>query len=67
MAILSLQRVFLYDNKEIPDVNPSFTEEEVIKFLSGTYPAVLNSRIEKREVKNDKLYIFISNNIGTKG
>ena len=67
MAINTLPRVFVYDNKEIPDPNISFTEDEVLKFLSGTFPAIINGNIEKREVKDDKLYITVSNNIGTKG
>lgn len=67
MAIQSLPRVFVYNSKEIQDINPSFTEEEVIKFLSGTYPQILNARIEKREVKDDKLFITISQSIGLKG
>lgn len=67
MSINTLSRVFLYDNKEIPDPNSSFTEQEILKFLSGTYPSILNSKIEKREVKDDKLYITVSNVIGTKG
>ena len=67
MAIKSLPRIFVYDSKEIQDPNSTFTEDEVLKFLSRTYPGILNSKIEKREVKDDKLYISITNNIGTKG
>ena len=67
MAIKSLPRIFVYDSKEIQDPNSTFTEDEVLKFLLGTYPGILNSKIEKREVKDDKLYISITNNIGTKG
>ena len=67
MAIKSLPRIFVYDSKEIQDPNSTSTEDEVLKFLSGTYPGILNSKIEKREVKDDKLYISITNNIGTKG
>ena len=67
MAIKSLPRIFVYDSKDIQDPDSTFTENEVLKFLSGTYPGILNSKIEKREVKDDKLYISITNNIGTKG
>jgi len=65
--IKQLPRVFFYDNKEIPEPNQSFDEIESIKFLSGTYPELINAKVEKREIKNDKLVVVLSINAGTKG
>lgn len=67
MSVKKLERIFLFDSKEIADPNPSFTESEVIKFLSGTYPSVINSKIESRIVNNDRLEITLSTSVGVKG
>ena len=67
MAIKSLSRIFIYDNKELQDPNPKFSEDEVKKFYSGTYASLINAKVESREIKDDVMHITFSEQTGTKG
>jgi len=54
-------------NATYPDMNPSYTPEQVRDFLSMQYPHLTNSNIEGPEIgKNTLTYKFVSS-VGTKG
>ena len=64
-----LKREFLDDKTKqtYPDVNPTYTPDQVRDFMSNQYPHLVNASVEGPEVLADKVvYKFITAS-GTKG
>jgi PRTRC genetic system protein C len=60
------KRVFVFDNREFDDPDPSLTIEEVQKLLSDFAPELSNAEVKQQE-KDGVLYIRFDKKIGTKG
>lgn len=54
-------------NTIYPDVNPSYTPDQVRDFLSNQFPHLINAKIEGPEVLSSKLKYKFVTTIGTKG
>jgi len=69
LSVETLKREFVdgKTNTTYPDVNPSYTPEQVRDFLSVQYPHLTNAIVEGPEIgKNILTYKFVSS-VGTKG
>lgn len=66
---LTRQFTFQKDGKDIPlpDPNPDFTAEEVMKFYSGSYPELTNGLVEGPVVVGDKASYKITTKAGKLG
>lgn len=71
LQVTNLQRQFTFrkDGKDIPlpDPNPEFTAEEVMKFYSGSYPELTNGLVEGPVVIGDKATYKITTKAGQLG
>ena len=69
MEVKALKREFLdtKTNVTYPDVNPSFTPEEVMNFLSNQYPHLTNATVEGPEIAKDKIKYKFVVSAGKKG
>jgi PRTRC genetic system protein C len=71
LQVTNLQRVFTYkkDGKDIslPDPNPDFSAEEVMKFYAGSYPELTNGFVEGPKVEGDKASYSITTKAGKLG
>ena len=67
LGILKREFVDGKTNQTYPDVNPSYSAEQVRDFLSNQYPHLVNATIEGPVVgKNSITYKFVTS-VGTKG
>lgn len=69
LKVGTLKREFVdgKTNTTYPDVNPSYTPEQVRDFLSNQYPHLVNATIEGPTIGMESItYKFVSN-VGTKG
>jgi PRTRC genetic system protein C len=71
LNILNTTRVFEFQFKgedlKVEDPNPSFSPDEVVSFLSNTYPTLTNSTITGPEIKEGKAVYNIKSVFGEKG
>ena len=71
LQVTKLTREFKFkkDGKDIslPDPNPEFSAEEVMKFYSGTYPELTNGIVEGPTVVGDKANYSITTRAGKLG
>lgn len=51
----------------VKDPNPNLTLEEVKKYLSITYPEILNCSVGNPEIKNEVSTFTFKANVATKG
>jgi PRTRC genetic system protein C len=67
----TLERIFLFkqdgENIELPEVSPSMSPEEHLKFYCAQYPEMAIANVSFSEVKNDKAYYKISSQPGDRG
>lgn len=67
MEKLNLIRVFKYKDKELSDIDNIMSPEEVLEHYSNIYPELINSKVERKDIKNEIIYYEFTANIGTKG
>ena len=60
------KRVFVYDGREHPDLDPGLTVEQVKMKLSDFYGEVANAEVEERKRGDTTVYEFVRR-VGTKG
>ena len=70
--VTRLRRIFLKDggrakDTQLPDPNPDFTPEEVLKHYISLYPELSNSSISGPEIKNETLVFSFKTSVGSKG
>ena len=61
-----MARVFVYDNREFPDPDPSSTPEEVRQSMTNFFPELANAEISSTKRGEDDVYEF-RKRVGTKG
>lgn len=65
------KRVFKFDKNgdtvTLPDPNPDFTAEEVLRFYSGQYPELTTAALTGPEIKDGKAVYSVEESVGTKG
>lgn len=72
MIVTRIERVFKLTSETgadiiIDDPNPSLTPGEVMKLMSGTYPALTNANVSGPVIEDDQSVYQFSNSVGTKG
>ena len=67
LKIEVLQREFAYQGVSLPDINPTWTPEQIRDLYSATYPEITTAAIEGPECKGDKLCYTFKRAVGTKG
>jgi PRTRC genetic system protein C len=71
LEVSNVKREFIFkrDGKDIPlpDPNPEFSVEEVLKFYSTTYPDLTNGMVEGPKVVGDKASYTVSTKAGKLG
>ena len=69
--VKTLTRVFKFDKDgtdvTLPDPNPDFSVEEVLRFYSSQYPELTNAAIEGPKTDGDQAVYTVSETVGTKG
>lgn len=64
-------RVFKFKVKDeeitVQDPNPEFSPDEVISFLSNTYPSLTNSNLTGPEIKDGNAVYEVQSTFGEKG
>jgi len=63
-------RVFVYDNREFPDPDPSMTPDEVRQSMTNFFPELANAEInESKRTKNgvEETVFELRKRVGTKG
>jgi PRTRC genetic system protein C len=52
---------------KLPDPNPSFSAEEVLRFYAGQYPELTSATFSGPKVDGDKAVYSIETTVGTNG
>ena len=60
------ERVFVADNREFPDPDPSMSVDDVKKLLSDFMPELANADVKESE-KDGKTYVSFIKKVGNKG
>jgi PRTRC genetic system protein C len=59
LTATKLKRKYVFNNNELIDPNPEFSNTEVAEFYSGTYPELTNAAIKiKEKNENEIIYEF---------
>lgn len=61
-----MERVFVADNREFPDPDPSLPIDEVKNLLAGHMPELFNADVKETK-KDGKTYIQFIKKVGTLG
>lgn len=67
MEVERLKRVFKYKGQELPDPDHSLSTSEVKSLLSGTWPELINAKVQGPEIKDGKQIFSFSEQLGSKG
>lgn len=67
MAVKQLERIFVYDKKELKDPNPSFSIDKVQEIYANQFPELLNCKFNGPEIKEGKAYYTFEKTAGTNG
>ena len=59
-------RIFMYDEREFPDPDPTKTPEEVRSMMTDFFPELANAEIRTVERGEDTLHV-LERRVGTKG
>lgn len=62
-----LTRIFVYDGREFPDPNPTFTVTEVKEHLTTYFPELANADVKEEQRDATTVVITFTRRIGTKG
>ncbi len=60
-----IKRVFIYEGKELPDIDPSMTPDEIRQHYGNFFPELYNADIKETVDKENTLFTF-NRRIGTK-
>ena len=61
-----MARIFVYDGREHPDLDPSKTPDEVRELMANFYPELANAEIKPAQRGEDTIYELVRR-VGTKG
>ena len=61
-----MERVFVYDGREMPDHDPEASVEDVQKQLANFYPDIANAQVKERDRGDQRIFEFVRQ-VGTKG
>lgn len=67
LEIKGIPRVFKYNDKELPEINPDLPPKQVMEVYSNTYPELNNAKLSGPEIKDGKQVFTFSAVLGTKG
>ena len=67
MEIKGLERKFLYDNKELPEINVKLSPKEVMNVWSNTYPELNNGQVVGPEIVDEQQVFTFKSILGEKG
>ncbi len=67
MKTATLNRVFNYNGMQIPDPNPTLSDEQAIKALSVQYPELTNAKVEPAKIEGTNRILGVHIAAGTKG
>ena len=68
LKVQSIKREFIYDNKTLPDPDPTATPYQVIEFYSNQYPEFISAAIQRSKISTEELLIYeIKTKMGTNG
>jgi len=62
-----MPRIFVYDDREFPDPDPSLSVEDVRKQLSDFFPELTNAETREERRGDDEVRYTFARRIGTKG
>jgi PRTRC genetic system protein C len=66
MTVTTLPRIFKFEEKELPDIDPSFTPEDVIEHYSSFYPELACGYVKSMQPEENRILYTIGLNIGSK-
>jgi len=61
-----MARIFVYDDREFPDPDPSMSVEEVKRMMTDFFPELANAEVREHKRGDDTLHEFVRS-VGTKG
>ena len=61
-----MARVFVYDDREFPDPDPSMSPDEVRQSMTNFFPELANADIEESKRGEDDVFEF-KKRVGVKG
>ena len=61
-----MARIFVYDQREFPDPDPSLSVEQVKAMMTDFFPELANAEVKESQRDDDTLYLLIRK-VGTKG
>ena len=61
-----MTRIFVYDGKEYPDLDPAKTPDEVRQLMTDFAPELANAEVREHKRGDDTLYELVRK-VGTKG
>lgn len=68
VAIVSLNRIFRYSGRDLPDPNTGMEPEDVLKHYARQYPRLVGAKIVAPVQENDSyVYEFREASFGAKG
>jgi len=71
ITVNQLKRVFKFEKNgtdvTLPDPNPDFTVEEVVRFYAPQYPELTTAAIEGPKTDGDTAVYTLNETVGTKG
>lgn len=68
VTIAPVKRVFMYNERELPDPDPTFTPTEVMEYYSGVFPELVAGKTNEGVFDEEKgvMTIEIEYTAGTK-
>ena len=67
MEVQQLKRVFKHKKKNLADVDPTLSPDEVMNIYSHTYPELVNAKVEGPKIEKNQAIFTFSSSLGTKG
>ena len=61
-----MARVFVYDDREFPDLDPNMSPDEVRQSMTNFFPELANAEIKESKRGDDDIFEF-KKRVGTKG
>jgi len=61
-----MARIFVYDGREFPDLDPALTPDEVRQKMTDFFPELANAEVKEQKRGDDTLY-ELKRRVGTKG
>lgn len=67
MELKTIRRVIKYDGRELADLNPKASVEDVVRMHAATEPALATFTLEGPEYGNGTATYTVNTRLGTKG